>query len=397
MTGERTAMQRPPVVEATWTDPVTGTHGYLVVNTLVRGLTSGGLRVRAGCTLDEVRGLARAMTLKEALAYDPADAYVPLGGAKGAVDLDPDDPRKPQVLGRFLRDLLPTVREQWSLGEDFGVRQATLETIAAELGLASTVEPVIAQVDDPEGARRRIKDAFAVDVDGIALDELVGGYGVARATEAYLESQGRKLAGSTAVVQGFGSIGGATARYLAGGGASVVGVADRNGLIVDENGLDVEALLRARDGDGRIDRDQLTGVTLRHREEWLDVPCDVLVPAAVSYAIGEKDAPRVCANLVVEGANMPTLPVAEAALAERGVPVLPDFLANVGTNAWWYWLVFGDVPAAAEPSFAKIAALMQRLVRTTTVDVAAGGGTLRDAAHALVDHNLAALEERFAR
>jgi glutamate dehydrogenase (NAD(P)+) len=128
-----------PLLEITWTDPVTGRKGYVVLDTLVRGLASGGLRIREGCTLEEVRGLARGMTRKEALVYDPADHYLPLGGGKGGIDLDPADPGAVDVLRRFLAAVLPIVRSQWNTGEDFGLRQETLDKVAAELGLASTV------------------------------------------------------------------------------------------------------------------------------------------------------------------------------------------------------------------------------------------------------------------
>ena len=387
--------EQAPVVELTWTDPVTGTRGYLVLDRLVRGIASGGLRVRRGLSLEEVRGLARAMSRKEALVYDPADSSIPLGGAKGGIDADPDDPRKPDILRRFLGTLLPIVREQWCLGEDFGVRQDTLDAVVADLDLPSTIEPLYARVDDPAAARRRMKDGFAATVDGVTLDELVGGYGVAAAAQAYLRTSGRELADATAVVQGFGSIGGAAARYLARAGARVVAIADVDGVIVDESGLDVERLLGARDPGGRIDRDHIGDATLLPSEDWLDVPCAVLVPAALSYVIAAEDAPRVSADVVVEGANMPTLPDAEAALTARGVRVVPDFLANVGANAWWWWLVFGDVDPTPAAAFAKIDALMHRLVDTVTTDAAVMGGTLRDAALALVDRNARALRARF--
>lgn len=385
-----------PVVQLTWTDQVTGANGYLVLHNLVRGIASGGLRLRKGCTLDEVRGLALGMSRKEALVYDPADRYVPLGGAKGGIDVDPDDPAKVDVLRRFLRDLMPVVRDQWCFGEDFGVRQDLLDVVMADLDLPSSIEPLYARLEDPVAARRRMKDAFSVDVDGVPLDESVGGYGVAAATRAYLAHTGADLAGARVVVQGFGSIGGAAARYLARAGARVVAVADRGGLMVDESGLDVEHMLRARDPSGHVDRAALDGVTLRPGADWLDVPCDVLVPAAMSYTITEADAARVRAALVVEGANMPTLPAAEAALAARGVPVVPDFLANVATNAWWWWVAFGDVAPTAESSFGKIAALMRRLVATVSAD-AGGDRTLRDAALALADRNAAILAERYGQ
>jgi glutamate dehydrogenase (NAD(P)+) len=195
------------------------------------------------------------------------------------------------------------------------------------------------------------------------------------------------------VVQGFGSIGGAAARYLAREGVTVVAVADRSGLIRNEDGLDVEALLAARDLSGAIDRSALRpGDVSGPNETWLDVPCDLLVPAAMSYVIRAEDVPRIRARVVVEGANMPTLPEAEALLAAGGVPVLPDFMANVMTNAWWWWVVFGDIEPTEESSFAKIDAVMRRLVAVISDDAAARGCTLREAALELAGRNAAAVQ-----
>ncbi|MDK3255573.1 Glu/Leu/Phe/Val dehydrogenase dimerization domain-containing protein [Blastococcus capsensis] len=385
----------PSFLETTWTDPVTGRKGYVVLDTLVRGLASGGLRLREGCTLDEVRGLAQGMTRKESLVYDPADNYLPLGGGKGGIDIDPADPQAVDVLRRFLAAVLPVVKEQWNTGEDFGLRQETLDKVAAELGLASTVEAVFATLPDAPAARDRLATAFAVDVDGISLGDLVGGYGVARAGITYVERLGLAPGEMTAVVQGFGSIGGAAARYLAAAGVTVIAIADRAGLIRNDAGLDVEALLAARNGLGIIDRSALRPTdSTAPTEQWLDVPCDLLVPAAMSYVIAAADAGRIDARVVVEGANMPTLPDAEAALLARGIPVLPDFLANVMTNAWWWWVVFGDIAPTAESSYAKIDTVMRRLVDTVATDAETTGTTLRASALALASRNSAAVQAR---
>ncbi len=386
---------RGSLLEITWTDPVTGRRGYVVIDTLVRGLASGGLRLRQGCTLEEVRGLAQGMTRKEALVYDPDDVYVPLGGGKGGIDVDPADPQASEVLRRFLAAVLPVVREQWNTGEDFGLRQETLDKVAAEVGLASTVEAVFATLDDADAARQRLAQAFSVTIGGISLGDLVGGYGVAQACLATAERLGIPATSATAVVQGFGSIGGAASRYLVENGVRVVAVADRVGLIRNDAGLDVETLLAARDGLGVIDRsalgpDDVTG----DRNDWLAVACDLLVPAAMSYVIDEAAASRIQARVVVEGANMPTLPDAEATLTARGIAVVPDFLANVMTNAWWWWIVFGDIEPTAESSYAKIDAVMRRLVETVAADSTASGRTLRESALALSATNAAAVTER---
>ena len=112
-----------PLLSLTWTDHLTGRQGFLVVDRLVRGVSSGGLRMRAGCTLDEVAGLARGMTVKEALHYDPANRYVPLGGAKGGIDCDPRAPEAYPLLVRYLRAMRPYIESCWTTGEDLGLTQ----------------------------------------------------------------------------------------------------------------------------------------------------------------------------------------------------------------------------------------------------------------------------------
>ncbi|MET9227739.1 Glu/Leu/Phe/Val dehydrogenase dimerization domain-containing protein [Lentzea sp. NPDC003310] len=343
-------------LQVTWTDPATGARGFLVIDRLVRGVSSGGLRMRAGCTLDEVRGLAEGMTAKEALNYDPEARYVPLGGAKGGIDFDPYDPRAKQVLTAYLYAMSPYVERFWTMGEDLGLRQSTIDEAIAEIGLQSSIQAVYPLLDDEEKARQRLADAFAVTVDGIGLDELVGGYGVAQAALAGIEHLG--LHHPTAFVQGFGSMGGATARYLARAGVRVVGIADVHGVVANPAGLDVETLLLSRDAHGTIDRSKLRPEDeQRDRESWLDVEADVLVPAATSYAITADNAHRVKAKLVVEAANMPV--TAEARLRAL---VVPDVVANSATNSWWWWTLFGDVEPTAESAFEKIATTMRRLV-----------------------------------
>src|SRR5690348_12488661 len=125
---------REPHLSITWTDTETGRRGFVVIDRLVRGVASGGLRMREGCTLDEVRGLAAGMTRKEALHYEPGARYIPLGGAKGGIDCSPRDPEARGVLARFLAAVRAIVERHWTTGEDLGVRQETIDEVVAELG-----------------------------------------------------------------------------------------------------------------------------------------------------------------------------------------------------------------------------------------------------------------------
>ncbi|MFJ4910128.1 Glu/Leu/Phe/Val dehydrogenase dimerization domain-containing protein [Streptomyces sp. NPDC093249] len=389
-------MSAAPLMSVRWTDHVTGCRGYLVVDRLVRGVASGGLRMREGCTEAEVAGLARGMTMKEALHYDETARYVPLGGAKGGVDCDPRSPEAYGVLVRYLRAMRPYVERFWTTGEDLGLTQDVVDRAVAEAGLVSSVQAVYPLLDDEAAARKRLADAFAVRVDGIGLDALVGGLGVAESVLVALDRAGRAHPGTRVAVQGLGTMGGATARFLARAGLLVVAVADVRGTIVNPGGLDVEALLAARDAHGTVDRAALRpGDREEPGDAWLAADAEVLVPAAVSYAIDAGNQGRITARWIAEAANMPVLPDAEEALTARGVTVLPDVVVNSCTNAWWWWTLFGDIEADADQAFGRVRGAMRALVGGTLDRAEADGTSPRAAAHALVAERLPVIAERY--
>jgi glutamate dehydrogenase (NAD(P)+) len=198
------------------------------------------------------------------------------------------------------------------------------------------------------------------------------------------------------VVQGFGAMGGATARFLADAGLRVVGVSDVRGVVVNPAGLDIESLLRHRDRFGGIDRDNLRpGDELLPPEAWLDVPAEVLVPAAISYCVDSDNQAKIDAKLIVEAANLPVTPDAEELLDARGIRVVPDFVANSATNSWWWWTLFGDVGADADEAFDKVRARMSGLVTSVFEVATLDGLSLRAAALRLSEQNLEAIQARF--
>lgn len=377
-----------PLLQVTWTDPESGTRGYCVIDRLVGEIATGGTRMRAGCTLSEVRDLARGMSAKTGVWG------LPVGGAKGGIDCDPHDPGARDVLARFVRSMRPVLHEHWVTAEDLGVPQTVLDGVFAEAGLGMSLHAALVRSPDPDATLARVRTSYAAEVDGVALPDLVGGYGVAEAAVAALRHLGRDPAGCRAVVQGFGSMGGSSARYLSRHGVRVVGVADRHGLIVAEDGLDVEALLAARDIHGDVERASLpAGYRELPGEMWLALDADLLVPAAVSYAITADNAAAVRASLVVEAANVPTTPEAEAGLLERDVLVVPDFVANGGAAAWAWWTLFGDVSAEFADAFAKLSTVVPSIVTEIMTVRDEAGLSLRDAALAISRRN----HDRYAR
>jgi glutamate dehydrogenase (NAD(P)+) len=351
-----------PYMRVTWTDPVTGRNGYLVIDCLVRGISGGGTRVRRGVTLKEVERLAHTMTLKN------GSLNVPSGGAKAGLDCDLSEPGGRGLLVRFVRAMRPLLETRWATAEDLGITQEELDSVFQEVGLRLSVHAGLKVTGDFDAAMKRVVDGLSVKSDGIGLADLIGGFGVAEAAAAAMDHLGLSLEGSRAVVQGFGSMGGGTARYLARKGVKVVGVVDVRGCVVHPVGFDVEALLAERSATGEVDRSKLpAGSTEGPRDGWLDIDAELLVPAALGDVLTEANADEVRARVVVEAANIPTTEAASRRLHERGVLVVPDFVANSAANGWWWMVMLGVIEpteqAACDYAARTIHDTVRRLLR----------------------------------
>lgn len=285
----------------------TGMKGVLVIDNTARGIGKGGTRMSPTVTVDEVARLARVMTWK----WAGVDLFY--GGAKAGIVADPASRDKEAILRAFARALSNEVPREYVMGLDMGLTESDAAIIQDELGDRG------AAVGTPE------------HLGGVAYDKLgVTGYGVAEATDAAARRQGLPLAGSRVAIQGFGAVGSAAARRFAELGATVVAVSTAHGALHDPSGLDVEDLLGSRQehGDHFVTRLR-RGATLAPGAE-LTVDCDVLVPAALQDVIDHTAAHEIKAKLVVEGANLPTSAKAQGILAQRGITVVPDFVANAG-------------------------------------------------------------------
>jgi glutamate dehydrogenase (NAD(P)+) len=267
------------------------------------------------------------------------------------------------MLVRFVTAMRPLLDSYWATAEDMGISQQELDSVFAEIGLGLSVNAGLKNTGDPAAARARVLKGLAVQVEGIGLADVIGGYGVAEAAIAAATHLGLVPGESRAVIQGFGSMGGATARYLGRHGVKIVGVVDVNGGIVNPDGLDVEALLVARNHLAEVDRSALRkGDREIPRDEWLSIPAEILVPAAVPDTLRADNADAVTAKLVVEAANICTTDDAQQRLFERGVTVIPDFVANSGANSWWWWTMDGTIGADPVEAFARVGEAMRDTV-----------------------------------
>jgi len=372
-----------PRLRVIWTDPVTGRKGYAVIDRMVNGLAGGGTRMRSGVTLAEVERLARTMSYKNG-AFN-----LPGGGAKGGVDIDPHDPQARGMLSRYVRAMRPLYRSGWGTAEDLGVTQELLTEVFAEQGVGLTVQAMLDRSGDAQAAGRRVVQGLAINVEGIGLADCIGGYGVAEAAAACAEYKGWTLSGMRAVIQGFGTMGGSSARYLARLGVKVVGVVDVNGAIFNPGGLDVERMLESRSALGEVDRSTLRrDDKLGLRDSWLDIDADILVPAAIGDVLTAGNAGRVKARMVLEAANIPTTDDGAQRLYERGVVVIPDYVANGGANAWWWWTLLGAIQPDADQSFKQVSRVMRETVRRMLELADSQGIPPRQAADELSMRNL---------
>jgi glutamate dehydrogenase (NAD(P)+) len=284
--------------------------GYRVQHSLARGPAKGGIRYDPNVTIDEVRALAAWMTWKCAVVN------VPFGGGKGGVVCTPSKMsmgEMERVTRRYVANILDII------GPDRDVP-------APDMG---TNGQVMAWIMDTYSMHVRKASTAVVTGKPVGLGGIEAtGRGLQICAREALKMMGRDPKTCTAAVQGAGNVGQVTAMYLDQMGVKVCAISDITGAIVAEKGLDVTAvrthLAKFRTLEGYGEGDRITNAQL------LELPVDILVPAATENVINSRNAANIKAKLLVEGANGPVTAAADKLLDEKGVFVVPDILANAG-------------------------------------------------------------------
>jgi glutamate dehydrogenase (NAD(P)+) len=298
--------------------------GFRIQHNGARGPCKGGIRYHPHADHDEVLGLATIMTWKTALMD------IPFGGAKGGIAVDP---RKLSALELERLTRRFTQRIAIILGPYRDIPAPDVNTNAQVMAW------ILDEYSNRQGYTPAVVTGKPLSLGGSLGREEATGRGVMYVMEEYARDYGIPLKGARVVIQGFGNVGSHLARLLdTESGAKVICVSDVDGAVVNEKGLDIPGLL-AHVAQKRPVPEWKGGKAITNEQLWT-VPCEWLVPAALGSVITkEHNATTVDCKVVVEAANEPTTPTADLILAERGIPVLPDFLANAGgvTVSYYEW------------------------------------------------------------
>lgn len=330
-------------------EPRLDLRGILVIDNVATGPSIGGLRIAPDVTAEECFRLARAMTLKNAAAG------LRHGGGKSVLYGDPRMPaaQKEQLIRAFASALAKET--DYIFGPDMGSDETCMAWVRDEIGRSV-------------GLPR--------EVGGIPLDEIgATGWGLSHVADVALRYRDFALEGARVAIQGFGAVGKHAARFLAAKGAVLVAAADSRGTLHDPAGIDVAKLAAIKESGGSV-LDYGSG-SKRERDAVIDVECDIWIPAARPDVVREDNVKRLKARLVIEGANIPFTRGAEQILHDRGVLVVPDFIANAGG------VICAAMEYAGASESAALDAIAEKLRRNTeaVLDAAAKNGMLpRDAA-----------------
>ncbi len=298
-------------------------RGYRVQHNGARGPYKGGIRYHPSADLDEVRALAALMTWKNALID------VPFGGAKGGVQCDPRELSTTE-LERLTRRFTAMISYVIGVNRDIP---------APDVGTnAQTMAWMMDAYGQKHGYTPGIVTGKPVELGGSPGREEATGRGVIMCAQEIAQRLNISFEGASVVIQGFGNVGFWAAALASEAGAKVCAVSDVAGGIYNGNGLDVDAVFKHSQNEGGAqsypDGDAVSN------EELLEIECDILIPAAIQGVIHTGNAGEIKTKLMVEAANGPTTPAADKILCERGVPVVPDILANAGgvTVSYFEWV-----------------------------------------------------------
>lgn len=357
---EKFENKRPEIVFE-WKDAQTEAEGWVVINSLRGGAAGGGTRMRVGLDKREVESLAKTMEVKFTVS-GPA-----IGGAKSGINFDPNDPRKDGVLRRWYKAVAPLLKNYYGTGGDLNVDEVhEVIPITEDCGVWHPQEGVFNGHFQPReaqkikrigqlrlGVKKIIEDSkYSPDpAKKFVVADMITGYGVAESVRHYYDIYGGELAGKRVIIQGWGNVGSAAAFYLAQSGAKVVGIIDRVGGLINEDGFSFEEIRQLfinKDGN-KLVADNMLSFEEVNAKVW-DLKAEVFAPCAASRLITKDQVDRMINSgmeVIAAGANVPFAdpeiffgPIGE--YTDEKISVIPDFISNCGMARVFGYLMHDD-------------------------------------------------------
>jgi len=340
---------KKPEIVFEWNDSETEAEGWVVINSLRGGAAGGGTRMREGLDRREVESLAKTMEVKFSVSGPP------IGGAKSGINFNPRDPRKNDVLRRWYKAVIPLLKNYYGTGGDLNVDEIhEVIPITEDYGLWHPQEGVVNGHFKPRenekihkigqlrfGVSKVVEDATFTPESSrkYVVADLITGYGVAQSVVHYYDLYNKQLEGAKVIVQGWGNVGSAAAYYLSKSGCKVVGIIDRVGGLINEEGFspdEITELYLHKDGN-QLASDNMLSFEDVNAKIW-DLEADIFLPCAASRLVTQEQCDRMIeagVSVIASGANVPFAdkeifygPIAE--YVDSKVSLIPDFIANCG-------------------------------------------------------------------
>ena len=370
---------KEPEVIFNWKDAETGAEGWTVINSLRGGAAGGGTRMRKGLDMNEVLSLAKTMEVKFSVS-GPA-----IGGAKSGINFDPNDPRKKGVLQRWYKAVSPLLKSYYGTGGDLNVDEIhEVIPFTEECGVWHPQEGVFNGHFKPTEADKinRIgqlrhgvikvieNPKFSPDVlRKYTIADMITGYGVAEAVRHYYKIYGGDVQGKKAIVQGFGNVGSAAAFYLAEMGAKIVGIIDRDGGIINEEGFTFEEIKKIflnKEGNKLVAHNMIPFAEINDKIWTLGA--DIFAPCAASRLVTKNQIDNLIANgleVISCGANVP---FADKEIffgsimeeTDNQVSLIPDFISNCGMARVFAYFMEKKVQMTDEAIFYDISETIKK-------------------------------------
>lgn len=376
---------KEPEIVFEWKDPETEAKGWVVINSLRGGAAGGGTRMRVGLDKREVESLAKTMEVKFTVAGPP------IGGAKSGINFDPKDPRKEGVLRRWYAAVTPLLKHYYGTGGDLNVDEIhEVIPITEDCGVWHPQEGVFNGHFQPReaqkinrigqlrnGVLKVIEDThFSPDVaKKFVIADMITGYGVAESVKHYYSIWGGDVRDKRVIVQGWGNVASAAAFYLAQDGAKIVGIVDRVGGLINENGFsfeEIRSLFLNKNGNELAAHHMLSFDEV-NTKIW-DVKADVFLPCAASRLITQDQVDRMVAcgvQVISAGANVPFADPEIffgkiADYADNNISVIPDFIANCGMARVFAYLMSSDLDKLTDDAiFQDTSAIIRQALEAT--------------------------------